>query len=171
MRRFIAAQRRDSSDNRVLTTILFMDIVKSTERVTSLGDAAWASALQQSYAVVRRELAMYHGTDVDRAGDGFPATFDGPARAIRCARAVQLGARKLDLAVRAGVHTGEVERDGTAIRGLAARIAGEAGPGEVLVSGTVSDLTVGAGIGFEDRGMQTLKGVSDQRRVLAATSG
>ena len=175
MQRFVTAEGRDSSDNRVLTTILFMDIVKSTERVASLGDAAWAAALQQFYAVVRRELATYHGTEVDRAGDGFLATFDGPARAIRCARAIQLGTGRLDLAVRAGVHTGEVERDGTAIRGLAvhvaARIAGEAGPGEVLVSGTVSDLTAGAGIGFEDRGMHTLKGVSDPRRVLAATSG
>lgn len=175
MQRFITAEGRDSGDNRVLTTILFMDIVKSTERVTSLGDPAWAAALRQFYAVVRRELANHHGTEVDRAGDGFLATFDGPARAIRCARAIQLGAQKLDLAVRAGVHTGEVERNGTAISGLAvhvaARIAGEAGSGEVLVSGTVSDLTAGAGIVFEDRGTRTLKGVSDPKRVLAATAG
>lgn len=173
MHRFINVERHEPIENRVLTTILFVDIVRSTERVTTLGDAAWRATLQQFYAMVTRELGRYYGTEVDRAGDGLVATFDGPARAIRCARAIELASRELGIEVRAGVHTGEVERDGPAIRGLsvhiAARIAAKAGPGEVLVSGTVSDLTAGAGISFRDRGMQALKGVPEPRRVLVAT--
>lgn len=171
IRRFIAAERPFAVENRFLSTILFMDIVKSTERAAAVGDDAWRSLLQRYYAAVRRELALYSGIEVDTAGDGFLATFDGPARAIRCAQAIQRAARGLGLESRAGVHTGEVERDGRAIRGLAvhlaARIAALAEPGEVLASATVGDLAAGAGLDFKDRGVHDLKGVPEPRRVFA----
>ena len=144
--------------------------VGSTERVAAVGDAVWRNLLERHYSLARRQLVAYAGVEVDTAGDGLLARFDGPARAIRCARAIQRDAKELGLELRAGVHTGEVELAGTAIRGIAvhtaARIASLAGPGEVYTSNTVRDLVAGSGIGFQDRGVHTLKGIPDPRQVL-----
>lgn len=159
---------------RFLATILFVDIVRSTERVAELGDAAWRDLLARYYVVARRELALYGGREVDTAGDGLLGTFDGPARAIRCARAIQREGTALGLTLRAGIHTGEVERSNGAVRGiavhLAARIAAIASPGEIYVSSTVRDLVAGSGLAFEDRGVHELKGISEPRQVLAVAS-
>ncbi|WP_041797164.1 adenylate/guanylate cyclase domain-containing protein [Modestobacter italicus] len=148
----------------VLATVLFVDLVGSTELAARVGDAAWASIRDQFLALARDELARYGGHEVDVAGDGLFATFEGPARAIRCAVAVRGAAATAGLAIRAGVHAGEVERaDGGGVSGLAvhigARVMAEAVPGEVLVSGTVKDLVVGSGLGFRDRGVRSLRGV------------
>ena len=152
--------------NRVLATVLFTDIVESTQRVRELGDRAWAELLSRHHAVVRRELERFRGREVDTAGDGFLATFDGPARAIRCAVAVRETVRALGLEIRAGLHTGECELLGEKVSGIAvhtgARIASLANPGDVLVSSTVRDLVSGSGIEFEDRGEHTLKGVGER---------
>jgi class 3 adenylate cyclase len=170
LERFVTGARVVASSDRVLATILFLDIVGSTERVIALGDAVWRNLLERYYALARRELAAYSGIEVDTAGDGLLARFDGPARAIRCARAIQHAAKELGLELRAGVHTGEVELDGRAIRGIAvhtaSRIASLAGPGEVYTSSTVRDLVAGSGIDFEDRGMHALKGIPEPRQVL-----
>lgn len=159
------------ANSRFLASILFVDLVRSTQAVTRMGDAAWRDVLTRYYADVRRELALYGGMEVDTAGDGLLAHFDGPGRAIRCARAIETSAMDLGLEARAGVHTGEVERDQGALRGIAvhvaARIAGLAGAGEVLVSSTVRDLVAGSGILFVDRGSHALKGVDGTRQVLA----
>lgn len=170
LERFITGTQVAASTDRVLATILFIDIVDSTERVAALGDAVWRNLLERYYTLARRQLVAYAGVEVDTAGDGLLARFDGPARAIRCARAIQREAKELGLELRAGVHTGEVEMVGTAIRGIAvhtaARIASLAGPGEVYTSNTVRDLVAGSGIGFQDRGIHTLKGIPDPRQVL-----
>ncbi len=170
LERWVTGTRVAASNDRVLATILFVDIVSSTERVAALGDAVWRNLLERHYALARRQLVAYAGIEVDTAGDGMLARFDGPARAIRCARAIQHEAKELGLELRAGVHTGEVELVGTAIRGIAvhtaARIASLAGPGEVYTSSTVRDLVAGSGIGFQDRGMHTLKGIPEPRQVL-----
>jgi len=175
IRGFIAVEPARAVADRVLTTILFVDIVKSTERAVRDGDAAWRDLLQRYYPAVRREITTFSGNEVDTAGDGLLATFDGPARAIRCARAIQRVGAGLGVEMRAGVHTGEVERDGRAIRGIAvhtaARIASLAEPGDVLVSSTVGDLVAGAGLEFADRGTHELKGVPERRRLLAVTAG
>jgi class 3 adenylate cyclase len=156
--------------NRVLATVLFTDLVRSTERLAELGDHGWAELLSRHHAAVRRELERFRGREIDTAGDGFLATFDGPARAIRCAVAIREALRELGLQVRAGLHTGECELLGDKVAGIAvhtgARVAALAGPGEVLVSSTVRDLVSGSGIAFEDRGEHDLKGVG-MRRVLA----
>lgn len=156
---------------RVLTTILVIDIVGSTERATAIGDKAWADLLQRFHALARRALTIFGGAEVDTAGDSLLATFDGPARAIRCAKTIQREIDPLGLAIRAGVHTGEVERVSGAIRGLAvhtaARIAALASAGEVLVSSTLKDLVAGAGLTFEDRGIHTLKGLPESKHLLA----
>ena len=150
----------------MLATVLFTDIVESTQRVRELGDRAWAELLSRHHAVVRRELERFRGREVDTAGDGFLATFDGPARAIRCAVAVRETVRALGLEIRAGLHTGECELLGEKVSGIAvhtgARIASLANPGDVLVSSTVRDLVSGSGIEFEDRGEHTLKGVGER---------
>ena len=147
----------------VLTTLLFTDIVGSTERATMLGDRAWRDLLAQHHAMVRRELARFRGEERDTAGDGFFATFDGPARAIRCAQAAMEAVRPLGLELRAGIHTGECELHEGKVAGIAlsigARICGAAGAGELLVTRTVKDLVAGSGIEFEDRGHRDLKGV------------
>ena len=160
--------------DRYLTTVLFVDLVRSTERAAAIGDAAWRALLDEHYALVRRELPRHGGREIDTAGDGLLATFDGPARAIRCAAAIIRADQGLGLEVRAGVHTGEVERAGGAIRGLnvhvAARIAGIADPGQVWTSSTVRDITAGSGIRFEDRGVRTLKGINEPRQVLVASA-
>ncbi len=155
---------RTRTDRR-LGTVLFTDIVGSTERVVSLGDAVWQQRLTKHNEVVRRELARRSGRFIDSAGDGILATFDGPAAAIWCAHAIMHGVRAIGLELRAGVHTGEVEVDGDHVRGIAvhigARIAALANPGEILVSSTVRDLTAGSGLEFESAGEHTLKGIPD----------
>jgi class 3 adenylate cyclase len=161
--------------DRVLATVLFTDIVASTERATALGDRRWRDVLEQHHALVRRELARFRGRELDTAGDGFLATFDGPARAIRCAQAVAAALRPLAIEIRAGIHTGECEVVGDRLAGIAvhvgARVAAQAGPGEVLVSRTVRDLVAGSGIDFDDRGSYTLKGVPGEQQLFAARSG
>jgi class 3 adenylate cyclase len=161
--------------DRVLATILFTDIVGSTAKAAELGDARWRELLQQHHAVVRRQLARFQGREVDTAGDGFFASFDGPARAIRCADAITKGVGELGLEVRAGLHTGECETVEGKIGGIAvhigARVAHEARPGEVLVSSTVRDLVAGSGLAFEERGIAELKGVPGEWRLYALSCG
>ncbi|HUH14296.1 MAG TPA: adenylate/guanylate cyclase domain-containing protein [Gaiellaceae bacterium] len=168
---FLTGVRRGPEPDRMLATLLFTDIVASTERAAALGDRDWRDLVERHHAVVRAELARWRGREVDTAGDGFLALLDGPARAIRCAAAVVEGVRALGLQVRAGVHTGEVERAGDAVRGIAvhlgARVAAAAAPGEILVSQTVKDLVAGSGIAFDDRGEHELKGVPGRWRLHA----
>jgi class 3 adenylate cyclase/pimeloyl-ACP methyl ester carboxylesterase len=155
----------------VLSTVLFTDLVGSTERAAELGDRAWRELLERHHGVVRRELERFRGAELDTAGDGFFASFDGPARAIGCARAVVEHVRSLGLELRAGIHTGECERVGGKLAGLAvnvgARVSAAAGPGEVLVSGTVKDLVAGSGIAFADRGVRELKGIPGEWRIYS----
>jgi class 3 adenylate cyclase len=168
---FITGTRRPPETDRVLATVLFTDIVGSTERAAKLGDAAWRQVLEQHDELVRGELRRFRGREIDTAGDGFLATFDGPARAIRCAEAVLEGARGLGLEIRAGLHTGEVELAGEKVRGIAvhigARVSAEAAPGEVLVSSTVKDLVAGSGIEFEDRDTHPLNCVPGEWHLFA----
>jgi class 3 adenylate cyclase len=163
---FLTGVRAGPPSDRVLATVLFTDIVDSTKRASELGDSAWRELLDRHNSTVRRQLDLYRGTEVGTVGDGFLATFDGPARAIQCALAVCKNLEPIGLRVRAGLHTGEIERQGTDIRGIAvhigARVAALAGPGEVLTSSTVKDLVIGSGIGFEARGSHALKGVPDE---------
>ena len=169
---FLTGVRPAVESRRELATILFTDLVGSTDRARALGDEAWASLLREHNRVVRAELARYGGVEVDTAGDGFLALFDGPARAIRCGLAVRDALRPLDLDVRVGVHTGEVERSEERPRGiavhLAARVVGAAAAGEVLVTQTTHDLVEGSGLGFDDRGLHELKGIETPRRLYAA---
>ncbi len=155
----------------VLATVLFTDLVGSTERAAELGDQAWRELLSRHHEIVRRELARFRGVEIDTAGDGFFASFDGPARAIHAADAIVDGVRALGLEIRAGVHTGECELHDGKIAGIAvsmgARVAASAGPSEVLVSSTVKDLVAGSGIEFEDRGKHELKGVPGEWRLYA----
>jgi pimeloyl-ACP methyl ester carboxylesterase len=169
---FLTGVRRGPEARRVLATVLFTDIVGSTSRAVELGDRRWRSLLEQHHATVRRELGRFRGNEVDTAGDGFLATFDGPARAVRCAQAIRSALRPLGIEITAGVHAGEVEVDPEgAIAGVAvhigARVAGEAQPGEVLASSTVKDLVAGSGLEFEDRGVHELKGVPGEWRLYA----
>jgi class 3 adenylate cyclase len=160
-----------SEPDRVLATILFTDIVGSTERVAELGDRAWHDLLRRHHELIRRQLARFRGTEVDTSGDGFLASFDGPARAIRCAEAIVEGVRALGLEVRAGLHTGECELLDGKVAGIAvhtgARVAAQAAPSEVLVSSTVKDLVAGSGLAFQDRGAHELKGVPGEWRLYA----
>jgi pimeloyl-ACP methyl ester carboxylesterase len=168
---FLTGTRPTPISNRILATILFTDIVGSTDRLAALGDAAWASLLERHHATVRRELSLFGGVEVDTAGDGFLALFDGPARAIRSALAIREALRDIELEVRAGVHTGEVEQAPDGPRGiavhLAARVLGTAGAGEVLVSSTTHDLVEGSGLEFDDRGAHELKGIDGARLLYA----
>jgi len=168
---FLTGVRRGPEPDRVLATVLFTDIVGSTERAAALGDRRWRELLEAHHAAVRRELERFRGREVDNAGDGFLATFDGPARAIRCAQAIRDFVDTVGLSIRAGLHTGECEIHGDGIAGIAvhmgARVASLAGPGEVLVSSTVKDLVAGSGIEFEDRGVHELKGVPGDWRLYA----
>jgi len=161
--------------DRILATVLFIDIVGSTQRAAAIGDARWTELLDAFYVIVRRELERHRGREVDTAGDGLLATFDGPARAVRCAFAIRTAVQALGLAVRAGVHTGEVELGGNGIKGIAvhigARVAALAGDGEVWTSSIVRDLAPGSGLVFEDRGIHSLKGVPDPWRVFEVTAG
>jgi class 3 adenylate cyclase len=171
MREFLTGVREPAEPERVLATVLFTDIVGSTERARELGDRRWRDLLERHHEVVRHELGRFRGHEVDTAGDGFLATFDGPARAIRSAKAISESVRRLGLEVRAGLHTGEVELAGNAVRGIAvhtgARVASQAEPGEVLVSQTVKDLVAGSGLEFEDRGAYELKGIPGEWRLYA----
>jgi pimeloyl-ACP methyl ester carboxylesterase len=171
---FLTGVRRGPDPDRVLATVLFTDVVGSTETATRVGDRAWRSLLERHHQVVRLALARWRGQEIDTAGDGFLATFDGPARAIRCAVAATEGIRDLGLQIRAGLHTGEVEIAGGDVRGIAvhigSRVAGLAGPGEVLVSRTVADLVAGSGIVLAERGEHELKGVSGTWLVCAVES-
>jgi class 3 adenylate cyclase/pimeloyl-ACP methyl ester carboxylesterase len=159
---------------RVLSTVLFTDIVGSSERAALLGDRAWRELLERHHALVRSQLARFRGREMDAAGDGFFATFDGPARAIRCASAIVDGIRELELEVRAGLHTGECELVDGKVAGIAvhtgARIASLAAPGEVLVSSTVKDLVAGSGMDFQEHGLEELKGIPGEWRLYAVAS-
>ena len=170
---FLTGSRRSREPDRVLATVLFTDIVGSTERAAELGDHRWKELLESHHRLVRAELQRARGKEVRIAGDGFLATFDGPARAIRCACAIRGAVRSLGLEVRAGLHTGELELAETGVEGIAvhigARIADLAGPGEVLASSTVKDLVAGSGIEFADRGTHVLKGVPGEWRVQVVT--
>jgi pimeloyl-ACP methyl ester carboxylesterase len=169
---FLTGTRPVPDPDRVLATVLFTDIVGSTERAAELGDRRWRELLSSHDAAVRRELERFRGREVDTAGDGFLATFDGPARAVRCAIAAGEAVQELGVEIRAGIHTGECELDGPKVRGIAvhtgARIASLAGPAEVLVSQTVKDLVAGSGLAFEERGVHELKGVPGEWRIYAA---
>jgi len=170
---FLTGARPAPSSDRVLATVLFTDLVGSTERAEALGDEAWGALIRAHDEAVRAELARFTGEEVDTAGDGFLALFDGPARAIRCALGIRDALLPLELEVRAGVHTGEVERrGGDKPRGIAvhvgARVMSLAGAGEVLVSSTTRDLVAGSGLEFDERGEHELKGVEGPRRLYAA---
>lgn len=169
IREFLTGRRVPVVPDRVLATVLFTDIVGSTDLASSMGDTRWRELLEEHNAVLRAQLVRFRGTEVNTAGDGFVATFDGPARAIECAREIRRVLASLGLEVRAGLHTGEVERVGDDIAGIAvhigARVASIAEAGEILVSGTVRDLVAGSGIEFEDRGSQELRGVPGTWRI------
>ena len=171
---FVTGVRPAPEPDRVLSTVLFTDIVGSTREAARLGDQRWRGLLAAHNAVIRRELDRYLGREIHTSGDGFLATFDGPARAIRSAVAITEAVRTLGIEVRAGLHTGEVELMGEDIGGIAvhigARVSSVAGPREVLVSSTVKDLVAGSGIRFEDRGLHELKGVPDHWHLFAVTS-
>ena len=161
----------ETEPERVLSTVLFTDIVGSSERAAALGDRAWRELLERHHALVRGQLVRFRGREMDAAGDGFFASFDGPARAIRCASAIVEGMRELELDVRAGLHTGECEVVDGKVAGIAvhtgARIASLASPGEVLVSSTVKDLVAGSGVSFKEHGSEVLKGIPGEWRLYA----
>jgi class 3 adenylate cyclase len=171
---FLTGTRLGAEPDRALLTVLFTDIVGSTERAGELGDRRWRDLLDSHRMVMRHELARYRGREVATTGDGFLATFDGPARAIRCAIGAREAVRQLGLEIRAGLHTGECELLGEDVGGIAvhigARVAASARSGEVLVSSTVKDLVAGSGLQFEDRGTRILKGIPDEWRLFAVVS-
>jgi len=171
---FITGERPIDSSDRVLATVLFLDIASSTERAATLGDAAWGNLLNSYYTIVRKELVRFRGKETNTTGDSFLATFDGPARAIRCALAIVVAVRQLGIELRAGVHTGECELMGDNVGGIAlhtgARIMAKAEPSQVLVSSTVKDLVSGSGIDFQDQGIHQLKGVPGEWRLFATRS-
>ncbi|MGH9004522.1 MAG: adenylate/guanylate cyclase domain-containing protein, partial [Acidimicrobiia bacterium] len=156
---------------RVMATVLFTDIVGSTERIGELGDARWNELLGEHHALVRKQLQVFKGHEVKTTGDGFLATFDSPGRAVQCARVIRDGVRRLGLEVRAGLHTGECEVSGADVAGiaihLASRVQSLAAPGEILVSGTVHDLVTGSGLRFADRGRHQLKGIEGEWPLFA----
>lgn len=168
---FLTGARDTPEPGRVLATVLFVDIVASTERAAALGDQRWRDFLESFYAKVRREIERFRGREIDTAGDGFLATFDGPARAVRCACAISDALRPLGVRIRAGLHTGECETIGEKLAGIAvhigARVTALAEPDEVLVSSTVKDLVAGSGLRFQDRGVHALRGVPGELRLFA----
>ena len=174
IRRFVGVQAPATDLDRVPATVLFTDIVGSTEKAAKVGDTAWKELLERHHAMVRHEIDRWQGAEVDTAGDGFFATFDGPARAVRCAQAVAEAVRPLGLEVRAGVHTGEVESIDNKVGGIAVvigvRVAAKAAPSQVLVSQTVKDLVAGSGLTFEDAGEHELKGVPDRWHLFRVVS-
>jgi class 3 adenylate cyclase len=171
---FLASVAEEEADfDRVLATVLFTDIVGSTEQASRLGDRRWKELVEQHHRVVRTLLTRYRGSEIDTAGDGFFASFDGPARAVRCAQAVIEAVQPFGLEIRAGLHTGEIQTIGDKVGGLAvnigARVGSTAHASEVLVSQTVKDLTAGSGLAFEDAGEHELKGIPDRWRLYRAT--
>jgi class 3 adenylate cyclase len=174
--RFVAAIREEQSDlERVLATVLFTDVVDSTARASEMRESRWSELLAEHNRIIRAHLARYRGREIKTLGDGFLATFDGPARAIRCARSIVGAVQRMGIDIRAGLHTGELTLRGDDVEGIAvaigARIMSLADPGEVLVSGTVKDLVAGSGLNFEDRGEHTLKGVQGSWRLFAVGAG
>jgi class 3 adenylate cyclase len=172
--RFVAGEEAPAVPESVLTTVMFTDLVGSTERASAVGDRGWRDLLSEHHAVVRRELARFRGEERDTAGDGFFATFDGPARAIRAGQAIVTGMQRLGLAMRIGIHVGECEIHDGKPAGIAvsigARVAAAAQPGEILVTGTVRDLVAGAGLDFKARGEHELKGVPGTWKLFAITT-
>jgi class 3 adenylate cyclase len=175
VRRFLGVERPAPEHDTILATVLFTDIVGSTEKQVTLGDRRWRDLVEKHHAIVRAALGRWRGVENDTAGDGFYATFDGPARAIRCAQEVVQGVRELGIEVRAGLHTGECELLEGKCAGITvsigARVAAKAGPSEVLVSQTVKDLVAGSRLSFEVAGDYELKGVPDRRRLLRVLPG
>lgn len=171
VREFLTGERAALESDRILTTILFCDIVDSTKRAAELGDREWKQLLSRFYALVDDKLHHFRGRKLDTAGDGLFAAFDGPARAVRCGAALVDAVQSLGMRLRVGVHTGECEVLGESFSGIAvhlgARVASAAEPGQVLVSSTVKDLVVGSGLQFEDLGLRALKGVPDEWRLFA----
>jgi pimeloyl-ACP methyl ester carboxylesterase len=171
---FLTGSVSAGESNRVLATVLFTDIVGSTSRAAEIGDERWRDLLNAHHATVRRELARYRGSEVKALGDGFLATFDGPARAVRCACAIAEAVRPLDIEVRCGLHTGEIEIGEKDVQGIAvhiaARISALAGAGEILVSRTVKDLVAGSALRFNGRGKHSLKGLQDAMELYVASS-
>ena len=174
IREFMTGVREPAEPDRVLATVLFTDIVGSTEHASQLGDRRWRDLVSEHHRLIRGELARFRGREIDTARDGFLAAFDGPARALRAAGSIVRAVQPLGIEVRVGVHTGECEvldgkLVGVAVH-VAARVAAAAGPSEVLATGTVKDLVAGSGITFEDRGMRPLKGLPDQWRLFSVTN-
>jgi class 3 adenylate cyclase len=171
---FLTGARTAGPADRILTTVLFTDIVGSTRRAAELGDRDWRALLDAHDAVVRSQLSRFRGREVNTSGDGFLAMFDGPQRAIRCAMAIRDAVQALGIQVRAGLHTGECEVRGDDIGGIAvhigARVGALAGPNDVLVSSTLRDLVIGSGLEFEDRGAHELKGVPGEWRLFEVAS-
>ena len=169
---FLTGSRSEMEIDRVLATVLFTDVVDSTKRAATLGDRPWRALIDRHDQIVRQQLSRFRGREVKNLGDGFLATFDGPARAVRCAAAIAETIKPLGIAVRGGLHTGEIELKGDDIGGIAvniaARVAAAAGPNETLVSSTVRDLVAGSGLQFEDRGLHDLKGLPDHVHLYSA---
>jgi class 3 adenylate cyclase len=171
IRNFVDTAQQPIEPDRVLATVLFTDIVDSTQRAAALGDMEWRSILDAHFSLARSQLRRFRGREVKALGDGILATFDGPARAVHCAQAIAAGVRPLGIAIRAGLHTGEVEiRDDNDISGIAVNIASRvshlAGHSEVLVSSTVKDLVAGSGLAFHDLGFRAIKGLDDELRIF-----
>jgi class 3 adenylate cyclase len=170
---FLTGTRHEREPDRMLATVLFTDICDSTSRAAEMGDRGWRFLLERHDALFRQALGRHRGREVKRTGDGFLATFDGPARAVRCALRIAERSGGAGVPIRAGVHTGECERVGSDVAGIAvhiaARVMGEAGAGEVLVSRTVTDLVAGSGLGFEPRGPRALRGVPGEWDLFQAT--
>ncbi len=168
---FLTGRRAEPDVDRVLATVMFTDIVGSTEAAARMGDQRWRELLGDHHEMVRLELSRWRGTEVKTIGDGFLATFDGPARAVRCADAIRASVQSLGLELRAGLHTGECELVGNDVAGIAvhigARVMSSAQPGEILASSTVKDLVVGSGLQFADRGLHALRGLPEQWRLYA----
>ena len=171
---FVTGARHARAPDRVLATVMFTDIVDSTKQAAAMGDSSWRDLLERHDDLVRRHLGRYQGREVKTTGDGFLATFDGPARAIRCASDISEAVKALGIEIRAGLHTGECEVRGNDVAGMAvhigARVGAAAQAGEVLVSSTVKDLVVGSGIEFAERGTQELKGVPGEWRLFAVSA-
>jgi class 3 adenylate cyclase len=172
---FVTGTQRSPIMDRVLATVLFVDIVDSTRQLAERGDRAWRELLQNFYEILRRKIAEFKGREINTTGDGLLATFDGPARAIRCACAMSSEVCRIGIEIRTGLHSGECELLGDTIAGIAvhigARVADSARPGEILVSRTVKDLVAGSGIEFTDRGIHVLKGVPGEWQLYAADPG
>jgi class 3 adenylate cyclase len=175
MEEFLTGSRSAIETDRVLATVLFTDIVESTERAAALGDRMWRATLDRHDEIVRQQLVRFRGREVKHTGDGFLATFDGPARAVQCASAIMDTVQPLGIAVRGGLHTGEIELKGNDIGGIAvniaARVAAMARPNETLVSRTVRDLVAGSGLRFDDRGLHGLKGLPEEIHLYTAHAG